>query len=103
MRDLILHLSIRYEWLTKAGLSFAAQLILTMFLMILRVKWGSSTSEGQFCSTLRIYGFWSASQVSCPLESADHPGHVLVCTCKSTEEHTEPCEASEHLDSERKN
>lgn len=37
------------------------------------------------------------------LVSADHPGHVLVCTCKSTEEHTEPCEASEHLDSERKN
>lgn len=34
------------------------------------------------------------------LASADQPGHVLVCTCKSTEEHTEPYEASEHLDSD---
>ena len=66
MRGLILHLSIRYEWLTKAGLSFAAQLILTMFLMILRVKWGSSTSEGQFCPTPRVSGLWSPSHVYCP-------------------------------------
>ena len=100
MRGLILHLSIRYEWLTKAGLSFAAQLILNMFLMILRVKWGSSTSEGQFCSTPRICGSGLLPMSLVLLGSADQPGHVLVHTCQSTEEHTELCEASEHLDSD---
>lgn len=99
MRDLILHLSIRYEWLAKAGLSFAAQLILTMFLMILRVKWGPSTSEGQFCSTLRIYGFWSASHVSCP-PWINRPARACPCTHLSEYRgtHRKPCEASEHLD-----
>lgn len=48
MRALLMPLKVSYEWLTKAGLSFAAQLILSCSLVNVRVSWGSSTSDGQF-------------------------------------------------------
>ena len=57
MRALLMPLKVSYEWLTKAGLSFAALLILSSSLMNVRVSWGSSISDGQFCSMLQIYGF----------------------------------------------
>lgn len=79
--------------LTKAGLSLAAHLTLTLFPYEPQSQLGVSyfrlSSDGHLCSTLQICGLRFAPIYLILLGSADQPGHALLIAMTKAQENTQ--------------